>query len=44
MLCDNFECFDWTLISLRSLDLALTLAGLTGGDGLLPKSLFLTFV
>ncbi len=29
MFHDNFECFDWTLISLRSLALALTLAGLT---------------
>ncbi len=33
---DDFESFDWTLISLRSLLFAL---GGTGGDGLLPKSL-----
>ncbi len=39
MFKDNLECFDWTLISLRSLALALTLAGLTGGEFLpLPRS------
>ncbi len=39
MFDDNFECFDWTLISLRSLALALTLSGLTGGEFLpLPRS------
>ncbi len=41
MFHDNFEFLDGTLISLRSL--ALTIGG-TGGDGLLPKSLFSTFV
>ncbi len=29
MFRDNFECFDWTLRSLRFLALALTIAGLT---------------
>ncbi len=39
MFRDNFEPFDWTLISLRSLAFALTLAGLTGGEFLpFPRS------
>ncbi len=39
MFHNNFESFDGTLIPLRSLALALTLAGLTGGEFLpLPRS------
>ncbi len=39
MFHNNFESFDWTLISLRSHALALTLSGLTGGESLpLPRS------
>ncbi len=33
MFHDHFESFDWTLISLRALALALTLAGLTDFTG-----------
>ncbi len=39
MFHDSFESFDWTLVSLRSLALALTLLGLTVGEFLpLPRS------
>ncbi len=39
MFHDNFESLERTLISLRSLALALTLAGFTGGEYLpLPRS------
>ncbi len=39
MFHDNFEPLDGTLISLRSLALALTLSGLAGGEYLpLPRS------
>ncbi len=39
MFHENFESFDWTLISLHSLALALTLSGLAGGEYLpLPRS------
>ncbi len=39
MFHDNFEYLDGTLISLRSLALALTLSGLAGGEYLpLPRS------
>ncbi len=39
MFHDNFESLDGTLISLRSLLLALTLSGLAGGEYLpLPRS------